>query len=197
MRRKIIDKWEVEARERTETLRQMLSDLNELQRVAENGSMDLESFAEYSSKVFNASIGASRDAARWFNGWRDKAMGRVSPQAEPAFQVFSCCLPLLSGSVQLYAESLTLGVISKEASDSELATHGIVVAKQVSVAALAMVQDTPALRRKHSPMVNAALTSVTREAPALAKLMPLVSERVQEVYAGSEERDQGDDGESA
>jgi hypothetical protein len=117
----------------------------------DNNSIDPQQFFE----LLNGSIAETREVVKWLPEWRDSAMGRVAPQAEPAFAVFSNCLPPLAGSTELFARSLAILVITPDPSqrrkgtsetDGDLAGLGLQLAQDVSTFALGMIQDTPALR---------------------------------------------------
>jgi hypothetical protein len=182
MRRKFVDSWEVQARDRAESLRQNFDGLLYLGRAFDIGSVDHASFFE----SFNASISSTREVVHWLPEWRDQAIGRVSPQAEPAFAVFSKCLPLLAGSAELLARPMALLVLAPDGNGEEdrvLAGTGGDISQEASVLALAMIHDTPALRRKHGRMVSGTLQAVSNHSEQVAAALPLVRDRLHHLAA--------------
>ena len=114
-------------------------------------------------------------------------MGRVAPQAEPAYATFSTCIPRLAGSTGIFARSLAILVISPDPdqhhegsaeSDGDLALRGLRRAQDVSTFALGMINDTPALRRKHAQMVQTTLAGLARTSDPMIEALSLTRERL-------------------
>jgi hypothetical protein len=172
-------RWELQARDRAESLRQNLDGLLQLGRAFGTDLLDHATFLE----SFNASISSTREVSHWLPAWRDQAIGKVSPQAEPAFAVFSQCLPLLAASAELLARSMALLVFGNDEEDRALAGAGGDISQEASVLALGMIHDTPALRRKHGRMVSGLLQAVSNHSERVAAALPLVRDRLRDLAA--------------
>ncbi len=183
MRRRAIDAWEVEAMERAETLRQDLDELIGLGRAVGDGSLDVQEFFE----SVNAEIANAREVVDWLPEWSRKAKGRVSPQAEPSYAVFANCLPLLADSTELFACSMAILAISPDPSqlrdgdtevDGAIAADGLRLSHDVAAAALAIIQETPTLKRKDGRTAQAVLALQRRAAP-MVMVRPSIRSRLQ------------------
>lgn len=185
MRRKFIDSWEVEARDRAETLRIALAGLLELRQKLKMGEVDPKEFFER----IDASLAEATSEREWAPDWATRATGRIAPQALPAFAVFADCLMRLAGATELFARSLAVlfmspdpeGVITPGEPDVRLAASGIDVAQDVATMALGMIHDTPAIRRKHEKMVQTTLQGLTETSKPMVALITPVSARFSEL----------------
>lgn len=182
-RRPKFEPWELEARDATERLRQVLAQLLGLERAFHAASVEDEELLERLRGV-NATAGSVRG---WWQEWQTQTAALRSSRAV-ALSVFRACLPAVSDAVDLYSQSLVLFAISPDlyAGDGDLASRGVAVAKDVSLFALQLLDDTPALRSIDRAAVDATLEGLDSRSKPMLDLIEPIGARVQELRSGGE-----------
>jgi hypothetical protein len=187
VRRRSIDAWENDAMERAEALRQSLHELMDLGRAVAEGSLHVEAFFE----SIGAQTAKAMEVADWLPRWRHGAQAKVSPQAEPSYAVLLNALPLLADSTELFGHSVGVLAISPDPfelrvgdteTDGAVAADGLRLSHDVATAALAVIDETPSLKRKDGRIAQAVL-ALQRQAVPMVMVLPFVRQRLQTLAA--------------
>jgi hypothetical protein len=105
-----------------------------------------------------------------------------------ALSVFWACLPRLLDAADLYSQSLALLASSADldTGDGDLATRGVGIAKDVSLFALQLLDDTPAFRSIDRAAVDATLEGLDARSKPMLDLIEPIGARVRELRTTGE-----------
>lgn len=182
-RRPKVEAWESEAREAGERLRQALALLLGQERNVLAGTENDEELVE----ALHVAKRTQESVLEWWEEWHVRT-AKLRTSRGVALSAYRACLPPLTGAVDLYGQSLALLTLSPDldAGDQNLAGRGIGVAKDVSLFALQLLDDTPALRSIDRAAIDATLKGLeSRTAPMLALVEP-IGERVRGLRSDGE-----------
>ena len=182
-RRPKFEPWETEARDATERLRQALAQLLGWERAFHAGSIEREELLE-ALPVASATTASVRD---WWQEWHAQTATLRTSRAV-ALSVFWACLPRLLDAADLYSQSLALLASSADldTGDGDLATRGVGIAKDVSLFALQLLDDTPAFRSIDRAAVDATLEGLDARSKPMLDLIEPIGARVRELRTTGE-----------
>jgi hypothetical protein len=195
--RRRIAPWEHDARAMTETLRAAFDHLlrfeEEWSRRPDN---DRSEFREAWDATLTNNQATVENGTAWFKQWSQsaKAAGADRGSSVASFMVFEWCLPMmiLALQVRMFALGLIIGGVTPNQQDEELVAEAMSLSVEIFGTAKLIVEDTPALKRKHLALTESLLDSFYRNGKPLGDIRQRLVARTQAVYGG--DPSSGDEG---
>jgi hypothetical protein len=188
MLRRRTDPFQIVAGERTDALKQSLASLIRDVKALNAGEDANESFRAVFRRAVNLSDQTTRE---WLPQWTRMAEESRSGLT-PAYRVIAASIKTLSTCVDTYARSLVLNVSSPDPSehrngasesDGELAHRATDRCLDAAQAALRLIDDIPAIKKKRTADIQIVLDDCESTYRQTSLLAELVRDRLDEVMA--------------